>query len=161
MTMSVRAPASNAENLIRATGERKTAARVQILALLLAAPRALTHHEVEEALDPSLAIDRVTVYRVLDWLTQQNLAHKISSDDRVWRFNAAPIEHEGHHAHFRCTRCGEVICLKDTPADSLPRLPKGYLPEAMEVTVRGLCRECRPRRKGRVAARETGRKRNR
>jgi len=141
-------PASNAEDLIQATGERITVARVRVLSLLLAAPRALTHHEIEQGLDPSLRIDRVTVYRTLEWLTRQHLAHKISSDDRVWRFNAAPAEHDARHAHFKCTNCGEVICLEDLPAKHLPRVPVGYLPEVLEVTIKGLCRECCPQRNG-------------
>ena len=138
----MRAPRRNAQNLIRSTGERITAARVQILTVLLAAPRALTHREIEDGLDPSLGIDRVTVYRVLEWLTQQHLAHKISADDRVWRFNAVPAEHDQHHAHFQCTSCGEVICLEDLSSDIRPRLPAGYAPESLEITIKGLCSEC-------------------
>ena len=81
----------NAEELIRATGERVTNARIEILATLLEADGALTHAEIEGLLAQASGIDRVTVYRVLDWLTAQNLAHKISGDDRVWRFNAAGL----------------------------------------------------------------------
>ena len=44
------APASQAESLIRATGARLTRARTRVLAALLAAERALTHHEVEKRL---------------------------------------------------------------------------------------------------------------
>jgi Fur family ferric uptake transcriptional regulator len=157
----MRASNQNAERLIRSTGERITAARVQVLAMLLAAPRALTHHEIEDGLDPALAIDRVTVYRVLEWLTQQHLAHKISSEDRVWRFNAVPAEHDAHHAHFRCTRCGEVICLQELPAKSLPPLPEGYLPEALEITIKGMCRACSPRRDARATGPANRRSRNR
>jgi Fur family ferric uptake transcriptional regulator len=131
-----------AEDLIRSTGERITSARIQILALLLAAPRALTHREIEDGLDSSLAIDRVTVYRVLEWLTDQHLAHKISADDRVWRFNAVPVVHDRQHAHFKCTVCGEVICLEDLAPDIRPRLPAGYAPQSLEVTIRGLCSAC-------------------
>ena len=138
----MRAPRKTAEDLIRSTGERITAARVQILALLLAAPRALTHREIEEGLDASLVIDRVTVYRVLEWLTEQHLAHKISSDDRVWRFNAVPAADDRQHAHFQCTACGEVICLEDLAPDIRPRLPAGYAPQSLEVTIKGLCSAC-------------------
>jgi Fur family ferric uptake transcriptional regulator len=132
----------SAEELIRSTGERVTAARVQILALLLAAPRALTHREIEDALDPSFAIDRVTVYRVLEWLTDQHLAHKIAADDRVWRFNAVPAAHDRQHAHFHCTACGEVVCLEAFAPDIRPRLPAGYAPQSLEVTIKGLCSAC-------------------
>jgi Fur family ferric uptake transcriptional regulator len=144
----MRALKRSAENLIRSTGERITAARVQILTLLLAAPRALTHREIEEGLDAALAIDRVTVYRVLEWLTAQHLAHKISGDDRVWRFNAVPAEHDRQHAHFQCTACGQVICLEDAAPDIRPRLPAGYAPQSLEVTIKGLCSECAPARRG-------------
>ncbi|MET0216907.1 MAG: transcriptional repressor [Burkholderiales bacterium] len=139
-----RSPHGDAEDLIRATGERVTAARVQVLSMLLAAPRALTHREIEDGLDRTLRIDRVTVYRVLKWLTRQHLTHKISSDDRIWRYNAAPSEHDTHHAHFKCTACGEVICLQELSAEIRPRLPDGYSPEIMEVTIKGLCSECSP-----------------
>ncbi|MBL8529641.1 MAG: transcriptional repressor [Burkholderiales bacterium] len=138
----MRVPRKTAEDLIRSTGERITAARVEILSLLLAAPRALAHREIEDGLDASLAIDRVTVYRVLEWLTDQNLAHKISADDRVWRFNAVPDAHERQHAHFHCTACGEVICLEDLAPDIRPRLPAGYAPQSLEVTIKGLCSVC-------------------
>ncbi len=138
----MRASRRNAEDLIRSTGERVTAARAEILALLLAAPRALTRREIEEGLDASLAIDRVTVYRVLEWLTEQHLAHKISADDRVWRFNAVPAADDRQHAHFHCTSCGEVLCLEDLWADIRPRLPAGYAPQSLEVTVKGLCSGC-------------------
>ena len=40
---------------------------------LLAAEQALSHHELEERIDRSFDIDRVTIYRVLDWLTAQGV----------------------------------------------------------------------------------------
>ena len=73
-------------------------------------------------------MDRVTLYRALDCLTEAGLAHKISSDDRIFRYNAGTgvdhhehrqHEHGGHghnptqhqHGHFKCTRCARVFCL--------------------------------------------------
>ncbi len=144
----MRASPQTAEDLIRSTGDRVTAARVRVLSLLLAAPRALTHREIEDGLDTALAIDRVTVYRVLDWLTARHLAHKIAADDRVWRFNAVPSAHGGEHAHFHCTACGDVICLEALATDITPPLPAGYAPESLEVTIKGLCSECRTVRGG-------------
>ena len=144
----MRAPSKNAKDLIRSTGERITAARVQILALLLAAPRALTHREIEEELDPSLGIDRVTVYRVLEWLTEQHLAHKISSDDRVWRFNAVPAAARPAAMPTSCARLRRGDLPAEMPTECRCRDCRGYLPEALEVTIKGLCRECSPRRGG-------------
>jgi Fur family transcriptional regulator, ferric uptake regulator len=129
--------------LVRDAATRATRQRIEILAVLLAAPRALTHHEVERQVKRSLSMDRVTVYRVLDWLVARGLAHRISGDDRIWRFNAAD---EGHarrqHAHFKCNDCGEVICLETAMAARTVPLPAGYRPQEVELTVKGLCAGC-------------------
>jgi Fur family ferric uptake transcriptional regulator len=128
--------------MIRETGARLTMARVQILKILLNAGRALTHNEIEDKLGRNYPIDRVTVYRVLDWLTESGLAHKITDADRVWRFNAAGDRHGGEHAHFTCTCCARTICLDEVPAAKSPKLPTGYRSQHVDVTVRGLCEEC-------------------
>ncbi len=145
----VRTFRDRAEALVRRTGARVTRQRVEVLSILLAAQRALTHHEIEKRANRGPGIDRVTVYRVLDWLTSHNLAHKIAGDDRVWRFNAAGAEPElGHdHAHFKCNDCGDVICLDQVTAARDVRLPSGYRPQEVELTVKGLCAECIPARK--------------
>lgn len=133
-----------ADYLVRSTGARATRPRIEVLCVLLAAPRALTHHEVEWQVSRSLGVDRVTIYRVLDWLVARGLAHRISGDDRVWRFNAAGEEHARQHAHFKCNDCGEVICLEAEVAARNVPVPSGYRPQEIELTVKGLCADCRP-----------------
>ena len=126
---------------LRSTGERVTASREQVLAALMAAERALTHHELEAAIGPA-PLDRVTLYRVLDWLVTQRLAHRMSGVDRVWRYSIADKAHESH-AHFQCGQCGKVLCLEDVTTGRLPvRVPKGYQAEGVELTVTGHCAEC-------------------
>ncbi|MCA3099604.1 MAG: transcriptional repressor [Rhodocyclaceae bacterium] len=134
------AAVSSAEQLIRATGARVTQGRILVLEVLQAAGRALTHHEIEAAVAGPL--DRVTVYRVLDWLTREQIAHKIPGDDRVWRFTIAGQKQAHHHAHFQCTDCSQVICLDDVPTTLRPRLPAGYRSAGVEVTVKGQCKSC-------------------
>lgn len=137
-----RAFIDRAEQRVRHTGARVTRPRVEVLAALLAARRALTHHEIERQVNRALGIDRVTIYRVLDWLTLHALAHRIAGEDRVWRFNAVDEEHARRHAHFKCNDCGEVICLdKSVAARSIP-LPSGYRSQEIELTVKGLCVGC-------------------
>lgn len=133
-----------AKDLIRAAGARVTRARVEVLATLLAAERALTQREVEKHVGRARGINRVTVYRVLDWLTANRLAHKIAGDDRVWRYNRAPVRHEPEHAHFQCNHCGSVICLDDAGTMPRIRLPRGYRRQHADLTVRGLCAGCAP-----------------
>ena len=131
---------SVAEQAIRATGARVTQGRILVLEVLQQAGRALTHHEIEAAVAGPL--DRVTVYRVLDWLTRAQIAHKIPGDDRVWRFTIAGQKQAHQHAHFQCTDCSQVICLDDVPSTLRPRLPAGYRSVGVEVTVKGQCKEC-------------------
>lgn len=129
-----------ASTSIRETGERVTPARVRVLGALLAARRALSHHELEDALGPR-SIDRVTLYRVLDWLVAQRLSCRTLGADRVFRFSAAAHGGEAH-AHFQCTACGRVVCLA-APAAGAVGLPPGFRAERTELTVRGQCADCR------------------
>jgi Fur family ferric uptake transcriptional regulator len=110
-----------AETQLRRASVRITKVRVQVLAALLGANRAFSHQEVQ---DRFADMDRVTLYRALDCLTEAGLAHKIASDDRIFRYSAG-TEHAKHgsalraglqaaqhqHGHFKCTRCARVFCL--------------------------------------------------
>ncbi|HUO43780.1 MAG TPA: transcriptional repressor [Burkholderiales bacterium] len=131
------------EDLLREAGARVTRPRLSVLRVLLEAPRALTHHEIARRVRYAHRVDRVTIYRVLDWLVAHRLAHRVASDDRVWRFNAAAEgAHADDHMHFKCSRCGGITCLEGTRASRRVTLPKGYRQQRMEITVKGLCAEC-------------------
>lgn len=137
---------------IRQTGARVTNARIQVLALLLRTERALTHLQIEGALRRAHDIDRVTIYRVLEWLIANNLARKVAVGDRSWRFDAVhPGEHR--HAHFQCGECGTVTCLEKVRQPTKVNLPAGFLSREVELTVKGICAACASRlRKSRKGA---------
>jgi len=132
---------NQARQLLGRLGGRVTPARSQVLQLLLDADRALTHTELEQAVQAAgVIMDRVTLYRVLDYLVTHGLAHKMAGTDRLWRFNASPsIDH--HHAHFQCAGCGRLFCLDAMPAVPAPALP-GYRVERAEITFFGQCPDC-------------------
>lgn len=131
-----------ADEMIRRTGDRVTKKRKHILSVLLAEQQALTHREIEQRASSKQKFDRVTLYRVLEWLNKKNLVHKIASDDRVWRFRVNSVAFSHHHAHFKCTRCTKVTCLEELKVDYPAFLPDGYLFQEAEITVKGLCAEC-------------------
>lgn len=131
-----------ARALIRSRGERLTTPRARVLAVLLGADAALSHHEVEALLRPIGAVDRVTVYRVLEWLVERGLAHRVAGEDRTWRFRASPRPDSAPHAHFTCTQCGRTVCLESVAVPRRIPVPAGFQPEAMELTVRGRCARC-------------------
>jgi Fur family transcriptional regulator, ferric uptake regulator len=132
-------PIDAAQASLRTTGARVTQPRMQVLAALIGADRALSHHEIEQRLNGQ-SIDRVTVYRVLDWLVGQRLAHRISGQDRIWRFSAASGASD-HHAHFQCVQCGKVVCLEDVSEQKV-RVPRGYRLDHTELTLTGACADC-------------------
>jgi Fur family ferric uptake transcriptional regulator len=139
-----------ARDRVRSTGARVTGARVKVLAVLLRAGEALAHTELQRRLehgDAPEVLDRVTLYRVLDWLVEAGLAHRVSGPDRVWRFSAQPATHapHGHHGHFKCRHCERMFCMKEST--TLARtvramLPDGFSGDDVALTVTGLCAEC-------------------
>jgi Fur family ferric uptake transcriptional regulator len=140
---SVATSGETAQRMLAGRGARSTRARIDVLSVLLASGAALTHHEVERRLKKGHDIDRVTLYRVLEWLTEQGIAHKVSSDDRVWRFSVAGHAHPatGAHAHFQCSDCGKVICLDEARMPDIS-LPRGFRRREVEVTDKGSCDAC-------------------
>lgn len=141
-------PTSRARELLQAADGRATPARLAVLEILLASAAALSHHEIEEAVaGRGLDVDRVTLYRVLDWLIEQDLAHRIAAEDRVWRFNAVDhmaVDHPKavEHMHFHCTRCGQIFCLDDPQQNHGLAVPNGYQLERTEITLHGRCPRC-------------------
>jgi Fur family ferric uptake transcriptional regulator len=137
-----------AEAQLRNASVRVTAARVKVLAALLDAERAFSHQDVQDAFAD---MDRVTLYRALDCLTDAGLAHKIAGDDRVFRYSASiergAVEHH-QHGHFKCTRCAKVFCLDSIgEADMLQStlqktLGKGFRSHDIEFTIKGWCADC-------------------
>ncbi len=132
-----------ARKQLDACGGRVTPARLTILALLLQTSTALSHQDIQDLLlRRGEAFDKVTLYRVLDWLVAQKLAHKLAGEDRIWRFNA--VTNEQHiHPHFQCNSCGKLSCL-DAVQLTLSPLPAGFTLQAIDTTLRGVCPGCQP-----------------
>jgi Fur family ferric uptake transcriptional regulator len=132
------------EAAIRSAGGRVTTSRVRVLDLLQSSQVPLSHGDVEELLsnDKFPGIDRVTIYRVLDWLADVGLAHKAADGRGVFRFSASnPDGKHAQHIHFRCTGCGGLFCL-DSPLPQQPKLPRGFRFGGMALDICGECPRC-------------------
>ena len=128
---------------IRSAGARATSARTRVLALLQNAPSPLNHSEIETMLTKNgQPVDRVTIYRVLDWLANVGLAHKAADGRGVFRFSVAdPDGEHAQHVHLRCIGCGGIFCL-DTPPPPPPVLPRGFRFGSMAIDICGECPRC-------------------
>lgn len=166
---------TRAEALLRGMSVRVTQPRVQVLALLIGSEAPLTHHEVMSRIQAAQPVpdgqteaeapmDRVTIYRVLDWLVERGLVRKSAGADRVYRFHLAEREaaqEQAHrsHSHFYCTQCQRMFCLDDEAlpgsrrvvgasgvwrrrSAASPVLPEGFSADHIELTVKGRCADC-------------------
>ena len=82
-------------------------------------------------------ISMATVYNCLDALVKSGLVRQVSLDRSATRYCPNMTE----HCHFHCTDCGKIfdIDLKDKPSCPEARLPNGFEPDQIEVSMRGRC----------------------
>ena len=145
--------------LLSAHGLRRTSAARLVLGLLLAHPdTSYTHAQLQAALaDDSGELDRVTLYRLIDRLTQVGLLLCRVDASRTRRYQAMPA---GVHAipHFECQSChrdsplaGALSGALKANANDLERAAQtalealkalGYKDISMDFAVRGVCADC-------------------
>ena len=146
--------------LLSAHGLRRTAAARLVLGWLLAHPdTSYTHAQLQTALsgEGPLALDRVTLYRLIDRLTQVGLLLCRVDARRVRRYQAMPAS---VHAipHFECQSChrdspltgalsGALLAngndLERAAQSALHALQAlGYQGLSLDVAVRGVCADC-------------------
>ncbi len=141
--------------LLTAHGLRRTQAARLVLGWLLAHPdTSYTHAQLQAALaDTSAELDRVTLYRLIDRLTQVGLLLCRVDASRTRRYQAMPAE---IHAipHFECQSCHRDSPLADAlqaNANDLERAAQtalvalkalGYRGMSMDFAVRGVCADC-------------------
>jgi Fur family transcriptional regulator, ferric uptake regulator len=130
---------------IREAGLRCTAARLAVVKELEQSPSPLTHADIATALAP-LGFDRATVYRNLVELCEAGLISRLELGDHVWRFEWQRSGHDeiDEHAHFVCTKCGEVSCLVGVEVNisPAPGTKRSAVGEVTEVLLKGHCNRC-------------------
>lgn len=149
---------NNVEQIFQQANLKSTSSRLEVLDVLLNTKNPLTHQEILKSL--SLNFDRVTLYRVLDWLLKNKLIHKIAGADRAWRFqfnqdfnnllldsqsqsNFKYVKPQAHsHAHFQCSHCGKVFCLEDIYPKLSNKIPVDFLVDSIELNITGICNTC-------------------
>jgi Fur family ferric uptake transcriptional regulator len=126
--------------LLSGTGLRTTGPRAAVLRELAKLRAPISHAELADRLAGTM-LDRTTVYRNLQSLTEAGLLVRTQLGDKVWRFELPRSAARGHglHPHFVCTDCGNVSCL---PEKSVALRGTAKLNQVVEVQLRGLCAGC-------------------
>ena len=85
-------------------------------------------------------ISMATVYNCLDALVKCDLVKQVNLDRSAMRY----CPNMGDHAHFQCEECGRITDFEGTakPKASGFRVPRGFKVKQVEMSIRGLCREC-------------------
>ena len=90
-----------------------------------------------------VSVDRATIYRILNRLCEDEIAHKIVADDGKQYFAVCTKNDKKpvppNHFHFRCTACETIQCL---PAPVEFSVPPEYKVEQMNCVLIGVCKDC-------------------
>ena len=120
---------------------RNTQAKKQILEFIQNSPNAVSHGDIYSKMEE--LCDRVTIYRVLERLVNENKIHKIVNVDGVINYatcHSCTNIHYHNHVHFSCEKCKAVTCLDENEINF--SLPKNYIFKDSFFTVSGICPNC-------------------
>jgi Fur family zinc uptake transcriptional regulator len=130
------------EALCRAKGVRLTPIRRRVLEVLLAAAKPLGAYDLADALvSQGRRMAPITVYRALDFLIEQGLAHRLASRNAY----IASTGGHGTPAFLICEDCGEATEITCTDvAETVRRVltAQGYQPLDRALEITGQCPHC-------------------
>ena len=141
--------------LLSAHGLRRTGAARRVLGWLLAHPDiSYTHAQLLQSLvDDVHNLDRVTLYRLIDRLTQVGLLLCRVDARRVRRYQAMPASVKAM-PHFECQSChrdsplagalpSDAVDLELAAQHAMQALRAlGYQGLSLDLAVRGVCADC-------------------
>ena len=134
----------NYSEMLTAAGLNPTSHRIRVLEVIGNNNDPLNAQEIYTTLKRNRAINRVTVYRILDSLVGNGLVDRISGG-RASYFGLAPNANHQRHPHFYCRQCGRMNCLKPRSISmdmtSFERIFPGKI-DNVEIRVDGVCKNC-------------------
>ena len=138
---------ARAETACREKSVRLTPIRRAVLEALYATHRPLGAYDIADALTgtESRRLAPITIYRALDFLMEQGLAHRLASRNA---YIACPHSHRPGDlvAFLICENCGGVDELSSAPlSEALAQLlaREGFQPYRQVLEISGRCAHCR------------------
>jgi Fur family zinc uptake transcriptional regulator len=132
------------ESRLSAQGERMTPARLRVLKLLMAAGEPVKAYDLIARFgEDGQPAKPPTVYRALEFLEKQGLAHRIAS---ISAYVACASGESDHAAAFLiCDCCGATAEVAASVADGLGAAASkaGYVIERTTIEAHGRCPACR------------------
>lgn len=131
----------DARQRLRDAGLRSTPGRLALLKLLSEANGPISHQEAIEKLS-LVGIDKSTIFRALQDLSEAGLARRMELGDHVWRYERAGADdqqHDSGHPHLLCLDCGTITCLGEKDVKMSIAKSVG---EVEDVLLKGHCSSC-------------------
>ena len=132
------------QDLLRLSGLKQTLQRRLVLRALEGASVHMTVDEISATVerDTSVAVNRSTVYRILEALTEADMVRST----RIGRAAYFELErqHDMHH-HLACSQCGTTLHLEVPDLDEFVRTRSaefGFKVDRIDLVIRGLCPSC-------------------
>jgi len=121
--------------------ERSTRQRSAIRQVIDEAHRPLSPPEVLELAQQQVAaMGMATVYRNLKLLVDEGAVQVVTLPGDSPRYESSG---HAHHHHFQCEACGRVFDVHACPGDLSSMAPAGFQVSHHELTLYGLCADCR------------------
>ena len=134
---------AQANDLVRAKGQKLTPIRRKVLHLLLESEEPAKAYDLLANLDGEGAAKPPTIYRALDFLQEMGLAHKIES---LNAYVACGHASHPHSAVFLiCDECGaaeELHAVETSAALDAETKAAGFSVRSAVIEARGTCRKC-------------------
>jgi Fur family ferric uptake transcriptional regulator len=140
----------NYPELLEAGGLDPTPGRVRVMEVVGNNPAPIRAQEIFTTVNRTAAINRVTVYRILDRLVEKGLVERLSSGGRSRVYGIAPNAHHPAHPHFHCRSCDALQCLQPGSLKvDVGEIRRSFAGEirGVEVRVEGICITCLKKRR--------------
>jgi len=135
----------NYREMLKDHGVEATPLREAVLEAVGEASRPLSVPEIMAAADMRHAMNKVTLYRILDLLVDKGLIKRLSTGERALRYGMGITPNHPDHPHFVCIRCGGMECMEP---DMLPinlrgvrRISNRRITQ-VELCFQGVCEQC-------------------
>jgi len=139
----------HAEQLCKQRGSRLTKKRKQVLSGLLQSDRALSAYELVDYCKENFeeALPAMTVYRILEFLENESLVHKLHLANRYVACRHITCAHEHEVQQFlictNCQRVKEISINKNTLASLQENIEAaGYKLVSPQLEMNCLCESC-------------------
>jgi Fur family transcriptional regulator, ferric uptake regulator len=128
---------------LKKKGLKLTPQRILITDIIHDAKGHITANEIIESVKAQMpGVNKSTIYRTLDILEEAGCVYKSEQGNEFIYHH----DHEGHHHHLKCSRCGRTVsCDEDmfTSVQKAVAKKYGFQADFKHLIVNGLCESCK------------------